>query len=84
MEPRKAKLVAKTVDPVELHMNPLSRSVTYYLTFEFEDKSREFMWVAREEFLLLAVGDLGVVTYRENANPRSKNKYVFKSFERTL
>jgi len=84
MEPRKAKLVAKTVDPTEMNLNPLGRGISYYLTFEFEDGSREFTWVQREDFLLLAVGDIGKVKYRENANPRSKNKFVFDKFEREV
>lgn len=72
IQDRSCKVVAKRIQFSGSSGN-LSSNTSYYVTFEFEDRSRMELWIGRQQFGYMIEGDTGNLTFQGTR---------FKEFER--
>lgn len=72
LQERECKVVAKRMQ-LSGGSGKSSSNTSYYVTFEFEDQSRQELWIGRQQFGYMVEGDRGHLTFQGTR---------FKEFER--
>ncbi|NQX63396.1 DUF2500 domain-containing protein [Paenibacillus qinlingensis] len=72
IQDRFCKVVAKRIQ-LSGNSSNLNSNTSYFVTFEFEDRSRMELWIGRQQFGYMVEGDIGYLTFQGTR---------FKEFER--